>query len=375
MLGLKKTTLNKSHFVTKFEFQNDTILLMKKSVFLLSIFFIAFLFISCVGQNKSSTNSNKTKLKVLIIDGQGNHGIWPKTTGMMKDYLEKTGMFTVDIYRTKYLWLGPHSGMDSTELVANYNLYKLTDKPYELLKESKVDPNFAPVFSNYDVIVNNFGWKAADWPTQTQKDFEKYMANGGGMVLVHAADNAFGQWEEYNKMIGLGGWGNRTKETGPYIYYDKKDKIVRDTSDGSCGSHGPQHEAVITIREPSHPIVKGMPIEWLHTSDEVYERLRGPGENMTILATAYSGADQVITEKSAKSGRTDRNEPMLMVINYKKGRVFHITLGHSALSFESFGLKTSFERGTEWAATGKVTQKIPSNFPTKDKVSRVEWTR
>jgi type 1 glutamine amidotransferase len=346
---------------------------MKKSTFLLSIFIVTTLLISCFGQSKVISDNNKPELKVLIIDGQGNHGIWPKTTAMMKDYLVKTGMFSVDIYRTKYLWFGPHSQMDSSELVANYNLYKLTDKPYELLKESKADPNFAPVFSDYDVIVNNFGWKVADWPVQTQKDFEAYMANGGGMVLVHAADNAFGQWVEYNKMIGLGGWGSRTKENGPYVYYSKENKITIDTSDGGCGSHGPQHEAMISIREPNHPIVKGLPSEWLHTKDEVYERLRGPGQNMTILATAYSGVDKEITENSAKSGRTDRHEPMLMVLDYKKGRVFHITLGHSLLSFESVGLKTVFERGTEWAATGKVTQKLPANFPSKDKVSRVEW--
>ena len=47
-------------------------------------------------------------LKALIIDGENNHGIWPKTTMMMKDYLEETGLFEVDIERTANIWLGPH---------------------------------------------------------------------------------------------------------------------------------------------------------------------------------------------------------------------------------------------------------------------------
>lgn len=342
---------------------------MKKTTHLLSAAIITialFLFGSFV---QPEQHLPAKKLKVLIIDGQSNHGIWPKTTAMMKDYLEETGMFTVDIARTKYLWLGPHSQMDSLQLLANYNNYALTDKEYVRTAKPKADPDFNPKFADYDVVVNNFGWKTADWPEQTKVNFEKYMANGGGMVTLHAADNAFGDWDAYNKMIGLGAWGDRTIENGPYVYYDKNGRIVRDQSDGPCGSHGPQHENLVTVRAPKHPIVKGMPMQWMHTSDEVYERLRGQAENMTILATAYSGVDK----EAKQGGRTDRNEPMLMVINYKKGRIFHITLGHSAVSMECVGLKTVFNRGTEWAATGKVTQKLPDNFPGKDGVKRVDW--
>jgi type 1 glutamine amidotransferase len=96
----------------------------------------------------------------------------------------------------------------------------------------------------------------------------------------------------------------------------------------------------------------------MHSKDECYSRLRGPGENMTILATA---AD---TPELKAAGR---NEPMLMVIDYGKGRVFHTTLGHDTEAFEGVGFITTFLRGSEWAATGKVTQPIPKDFPAADK--------
>jgi len=54
---------------------------------------------------------------------------------------------------------------------------------------------------------------------------------------------------------------------------------------------------------------------------------------------------------------------MLMVIDYGKGRVFHTPMGHGNDSQECVGFIASLQRGAEWAATGKVTQKIPEDFP------------
>jgi len=58
-----------------------------------------------------------------------------------------------------------------------------------------------------------------------------------------------------------------------------------------------------------------------------------------------------------------------MVVKYGKGRVFHTTLGHDDYSCEGVGFILSFTRGVEWAATGKVTQPIPDDFPTEDSAS------
>ena len=299
----------------------------------------------------ATSASAANKLNALIIDGQNNHGAWPKTTVMMKKYLEDSGLFTVDVARSAYTWQGK-------DLLKKYPLAGVTttamDKP-------KSDPNFKPEFSKYNVVVSNFGYGAAPWPEETQAAFEKYVSSGGGVVIVHAANNSFGEWNEYNKMIGIGVWGGRNEKHGPYVYLDDKGEVVRDKTPGNGGHHGSQHPFQIVVRDDSHPITKGMPREWLHAKDELYDMLRGPAENMQILATAFASPDH---------GGTGRHEPMLMTINYGKGRVFHTPMGHADYSQECVGFIVSLRRGTEWAATGKVTQtEIPKDFPTADEVS------
>ncbi|MGJ8643064.1 MAG: ThuA domain-containing protein [Luteolibacter sp.] len=290
------------------------------------------------------------KLKALIVDGQNNHAVWPKSTIMMKQYLEDSGLFEVEVERTKFI-----SNFEREEdwlPLANAGKTEGTRKP-------QADPDFSPRFSKYDVVISNFGYGAADWPEKTRRNFEKYMEKGGGLVVVHAADNSWANWEEFNKMIALGGWGGRNDDSGPYIYYDADGNIVRDeTSSGKCGAHGPQKEFLITMRDQKHPITKGLPDFWIHTKDECYSHLRGPGENLTILATSTG---------SLKKG--DRNEPMLMVIDYGEGRVFHTTLGHDTEAFEGVGFMTTFLRGSEWAATGEVTQEIPKDFPSDEEAT------
>jgi len=273
--------------------------------------------------SQSQPSAGSQKIRVLIIDGQNNHSAWPKSTMMMRDYLLDSGLFTVDIERT----------------------------------------DFAPEFSKYDVVVSNFGYKAAPWPEATKSAFVDYMKNGGGLVSVHAADNSFPKWKEYNLMIGIGGWGGRENRDN-YLYVDDKGEVVVDDSDGRGGSHGPRSEFALVVRNTKHPITDGLPVEFLHAKDELYDSLRGPAENVTILATAFSAKN--------KKG-TGRHEPMLMTIEYEKGRVFHSTLGHEDYSFECVGFQTTFLRGTEWAATGKVTIPIPDDFPTADKSSSRRW--
>jgi uncharacterized protein len=260
--------------------------------------------------------------KVLLIDGQNNHN-WKATTPLLKKILESGGMFTVDVATT------PPKGTEG----------------------------FEPKFENYAVVVSNYNGEP--WPRKTEQAFADYIKNGGGFVSVHAANNSFPAWEEYNEMIGLGGWGGRNEKWGPYIRI-KDGKVVRDESKGGGGSHGRQHEFVLETFDKEHPITKGLPEKWMHARDELYDRLRGPAKNLTVLATAY--ADR-------KMNGSGEREPLLMAVTFGKGRIFHTALGHDIPAIKCAGFQVTLLRGTEWAATGKVTQKVPADFPTADKVS------
>lgn len=319
-------------------------------VFLSIALVVSFVSFSNSLKQNSFKNKRVKKIKVLIIDGQNNHSVWPKSTIMMKQYLEETGLFEVTINRFKYVW--------KAEEEKEY--LDMVDDEVEMVKKPVSDSDFCPKFHKYDVVVSNFGWRAAPWSEKTQKSFEKFIKKGGGFVSVHAANNSYPKWLDYNKMIGLGGWGGRTEKDGPYVYYNNNGELIQDLSKGKAGSHGSRHEFPITIRESDHPITKGMPKVWLTTADECYAKLRGPAENMTILAT---GKDQ------SKKAPTDRHEPIFIVIKYGKGNIFNTILGHDTISFQSVGFITSFTRGVEWVATGKVTQEIPNDFPTKEKSS------
>jgi len=90
------------------------------------------------------------------------------------------------------------------------------------------------------------------WPDQTKAAFVEYVRNGGGVVIYHAADNAFPEWKEYNEMIGLGGWATGMKSWS-YVYF-KNDSLITDTSPGNAGSHGERHEFLVRTRIMSIPL-------------------------------------------------------------------------------------------------------------------------
>ncbi len=336
---------------------------------------IGVLLCSCTITSKNTAQSDGSVLKALIVDGENNHGAWPKTTMMMRDYLLETGLFSVDIARKAYTWQGPHNdkSIGKEARMKLLEKYPLPDgKRTTMVEEPKQDPSFRPDFSQYDVVISHLGWKATDWPDDVKSNLEDFVRNGGGFVAVHAANNSFGDWQAYNEMIGIGGWGDRSSASGPYLYYNDEGQLVKDPTEGPCGSHGPQHEYVVTIRTPNHPITRGLPTEWLHTKDELYDRLRGPAKNVTVLATAYSDVEGNSPPWNEDPG-TGRHEPMMLTTRFGKGRVFHQVLGHTDYSMECVGFITTLQRGVEWAATGNVTQEVPNDFPTKDKTSSRPW--
>jgi type 1 glutamine amidotransferase len=265
----------------------------------------------------------ETGYKTLIITGQNNHD-WQASSPLLKTILDETGMFSCEILTT------PEKGGDMTTFDPDFSLYKLVVLDY-----------------NGD-----------SWSDKTNAAFLGYVKNGGGVVIYHAANNAFPEWKEYNEMTGLGGWGDRTEKDGPYVYY-RNDSLIVDNSPGRGGNHGKRREFLVRTRITDHPITKGLPARWMHGNDELYSELRGPAKNMQILATAFAD--------SAAGGGTMRDEPMLMTITFGEGRIFHTAMGHAdkdgGPAMQCAGFIVTLQRGAEWAVTGNVTQKVPFDFP------------
>lgn len=264
-------------------------------------------------------------IELLFIDGIHTHDTWPETSAVVRAHLERCGRFHITDARAP----------EPERFVADFSRYAV------------VVPYYCPPPG-----------EDADraWPAATRAALEAFVHGGGGLVIIHAASNAFARWPAYNRMIGLGGWGGRDASAGAYLYTDEHGAVQRSAEPGPAGHHEPEFEYTVEVRAPEHPIMAGMPRRWSHRRDEVYGNLRGPGEQLDVLATAFSG----------KTGEgTQRHEPVVMTIRYGAGRVFHTTLGHSVHALEGAGLRTLIVRGAEWAATGHVTQPVPEDFPSE----------
>ena len=272
----------------------------------------------------------KEPVKTLIVTGQNNHQ-WKISHVAIKQILENSGRFTVDVA------VSPPQGEDMSA--------------------------FKPDFKAYKLVVLDYNGDR--WPAETDKAFQDYVDKGGGVVVYHAADNAFRNWVEFNKVIGYGGWEGRNENDGPYIYM-KDGQLFYDKSPGPGGSHGSQHEFTLNCGKTNHPITKGLPAKWRHAKDELYDRMRGPGIVKDVLFWAYS---------DPATGGSGRDELSIFTVNYGKARIFHTTLGHAGNTLENnvamqcTGFQVTLLRGAEWAATGKVTQAVPPDFPTETTIS------
>lgn len=274
--------------------------------------------------------SETKPIKALVVSGQNNHN-WQVSHKVLKLILDHSGMFQTDIVLT------PAKGGDMNE--------------------------FNPEFDKYDVVVLDYNGDR--WSAETDSAFLQYVRNGGGVVVYHAADNAFADWDEFNRIIALGGWEGRNEKHGPYCYWENGG-LVLDETPGHGGSHGQQREYAMHCRNAVHPITKGLPDNWMHGKDEMYDSMRGPANIKDLL---YSG------KAEKETGGSGKEEPLVFTVDYGKARIFHIMLGHCGPTAEDnpamqcAGFQTLLLRGAEWAATGEVTQSLPADFPTDKLVS------
>ncbi len=289
--------------------------------------------LSCLSGHAADTPSGNdpgTPLQVLLIDGQNNHD-WERTTTQLVEALREAKIFEVTV-----------STSPSKE---NWDQWKID-------------------FSDYDVVLNNYF--GDPWPAGISEGLLEFIKAGGGMVNVHAANNAFPNWSEFNQITGLL-W--RNPMGGTRLYFDDEGRLVRvPRGEGQGAGHGRKHPFIVKVRDANHPIMNGIPSEWLHAFDELYHGQRGPAKDMTILSSAYSDPE---------TGGSGKHEPMTWVIPYGEGRVVTTVLGHLWKGQEELdalrcvGFRTIFARALQHAAGRPVTFPVPENFPTKEETSVV----
>jgi type 1 glutamine amidotransferase len=228
-------------------------------------------------------------IKTLLITGANNHD-WKRSAPFCTNLLEATGLFDVDI----------------------------TEDPSEFLKD-------ADRLKRYGLFLLDYN--GPDWSGEAKANFIAAVENGTGLASIHASNNAFIGWSEFEEMLGL---------------------LWRD----GC-THGRYHEFKVAVSKETHPITAGM--NDFMICDELYAGLMNAQKvPYTVLATAYSIPEQ------KGSGR---DEPAAIVLEYGKGRVFQLILGHTysnmpggpLITFENADFQRLLIRGCEWAATGNVT--------------------
>jgi len=278
-------------------------------------------------QNPDRPANERNILRALIIDGQNNHE-WRAVTPVLKEILSSTARFTVDV---------------------------ATTPPADAAGESW--QAFQPAFGNFDVVVSNYFGE--DWPAPTITALEQWVEDGGGYVVVHAGGTSFANRPSYNRMVGLA-W--REAIQGDRIALDAASSVVRTPSgQGPATGHGPCFAFPICHHQPEHPVLRGLPQIWMHEKDELWHGMRGPAENLTVLASAFSPC-------------TGAREPMLWTVRYGSGRVFVTALGHvwtpdDMAALTCVGFRDTLARGCQWAATGEVDLPLPTNFPAEGGIS------
>jgi uncharacterized protein len=267
-------------------------------------------------------------IKVMIIGGQNNHN-WSLSTPYMKELLDRNPHFQATICNA------PERGADQAAWDA-----------------------WQPKFSDYDVILLDYNGQM--WPDRIKTDFVQYVQDGGNVVVIHAANNAFTGWKEFEQMVGLL-W--RNPNYGYSLYVDEDGQVVREEpGEGRRMGHGSQYDWKMTVRAPEHPITAGMPLHWMHKHDELYHGQRGPAENINILLTAFSDPNR---------GGTGKHEPIVWWVPYGKGKVLTNLMGHVGQlgCMHCVGFQVLLYRSCEWLAAGKCQTPIPEDFPTAESTS------
>ena len=189
---------------------------------------------------------------------------------------------------------------------------RITEKPDTLKAEDL--RHFHVVVSNWNSWPEN-GFR---WPKELEVALLNFIQAGGGFVTFHASTSAFYQWPEF-KNISVAAWVDSTW-------------------------HGNNSQTQVLIQNNDHPVTRDL--NGFFIFDELWVNAE-KNNSFTVLGSA---TNHEISDKGIN------NQPAIFVKQYGKGRIFHTILGHDVYAMDNDSFKQLMNRGTEWAATGKVKE-------------------
>lgn len=259
---------------------------------------------------------SEARLRVLIISGQNSYEHdWTGVNNLLRKQMQDTGRFDVRV----------------TEDFDEGNLAML---------------------KAYDVVLLNYSsrWNYSDerqhlWKPAAFEALYRYVREGGGLVAYHSSFTWGRDIPEYKRLIGA-------------------------VMQPGVSRRSPPDAFMVELTDREHPITQGLRrYHWTFTEDLYANMVFAPDAKVRVLATAYDDAASYAPEKAGpkypKEAYTpdklkamkgiNASHPQAWVQDYGKGRVFSITLGHGPDTLMYDGVKSLLLRGTEWAASGKVT--------------------
>ncbi|MBI4904982.1 MAG: DUF1080 domain-containing protein [Acidobacteria bacterium] len=243
----------------------------------------------------------KARIQTLIITGQNGHD-WRRVTPLLRQSLEATGLFEVRVTED-FRGAGPE-----------------TLAPYDL------------------VVVHYYDSRKPElrWGEKSEKALLDFVESGKGLVIYHFSLAAFDGWKAWEEMSG-GNWRPNN------------------------GHHSAQHDFQVTLRMPDHPIVRGIRPKFRQNFDELYANLKWQPDRSRyqVIATAYDDHKLYLGKARQPIPGEGLDHPMLWVSERGKGRIFVTALGHDMGAVQTPAFVTTFNRGSEWAATGNVTIPLP----------------
>jgi type 1 glutamine amidotransferase len=186
----------------------------------------------------------------------------------------------------------------------------------------------AKTLGGFDAVVDDYSGPRLG--TDTEKALETFVNAGNGLVVTYGGLAAAARPQSGEQTWA--GFAKLTEVSWPI--------------NNALGSDAPFRMLALKTVRPEHPVMQGFQSH-LRTADQ-------PRRGFTLLP----GAEVLAT--------TDKDEPLLFASSSGKGRVFCTTLGRDLGSMEETVFITTFLRGTEWAASGKVTLPSEIGLPAPD---------